>query len=99
MPPIPWRISVQDHPGSTLDELINEPSWDAGHQHRIGYKNNQDRLPGLTHAYDESSEEDDETETAVDHFHDLEDSAKGGDLTNFRDLVNDQTVFVFSRMM
>jgi len=97
MPPIPWRVSVQDHPGSSLADLRNEPDWDVGHQHRIGYKNNQDRVPGLTHAYDESSEEDDET--AVDHFEDLKDGAQDGNLTNFRDLVKNQTVSVFWRMI
>jgi len=89
MPAIPWRISVHDHPGSSSSELKDEPEWGVGHQHRVGYKNKQDRRPGLTHAQDESDEDD---ETAQEHFQDLKDDAKDGKLTNFRNLVSQQKV-------
>jgi len=92
MPAIPWRISVQDHPGSSFADLKNEPEWGVGHQHRVGYKNKQDRRPGLTHSQDESY--DDEDETAQEHFQDLKNDAKKGTLTNFRDLVSQQEVSV-----
>ena len=49
MPPLPYDVRVKQHPGSTAEEIEDEPDWGNGHQHRIGYKNNQDRKPGLTH--------------------------------------------------
>ena len=49
MAPMPYSVRVQQHPGSTAQDIENEPEWGEGHQHRIGYKNRQDRWPGLTH--------------------------------------------------
>ena len=89
MPPIPWRIKVGNHPGSTVEELKNEPGWGAGHQHRVGYKNRQDRLPGLTHRDDELSDEDLE---AIKRFRKLRQDENKGKLVNFRDLVEGQEV-------
>jgi nitrate reductase (NAD(P)H) len=54
---IPWHVRVTDHPGSSREEIEAEPDWGKGHEHHIGYKNFQDRLPGLTHASDEHYEE------------------------------------------
>lgn len=53
MPPIPWTVKVHHHPGSSAHDIAKEPDWNAGHEHRIGFKNSQDRVPGITHEYDE----------------------------------------------
>ncbi|ENH65123.1 Nitrate reductase [NADH] 1 [Fusarium oxysporum f. sp. cubense race 1] len=53
----PWVVKVQAHPGSTAEEIRNEPDWVSGHQHRIGFRDRNNRLPGLTHKDDEYREE------------------------------------------
>lgn len=57
MPPIPQRINVTRHPGSSEKEVSDEPDWNTGHQHRVGYKNRRDRIPGKTHRGAERAEE------------------------------------------
>lgn len=89
MPPVPWKVTVHDHPGSSWDDVLNEPEWGTGHNHRIGYKNNQDRVAGITHARDELSKEDEE---AYEEYQELRDEAKKGDLLNFRDIVKGEKV-------
>ncbi|EAT90548.1 nitrate reductase [Parastagonospora nodorum] len=88
MPPIPWRVQTTSHPGSTRDEIEQEPDWNAEHrhEHRIGYKNRYDRLPGVTHERDEHTQIDD-VEQAREGYEKLIKEAKHGDLINFRDIV------------
>jgi hypothetical protein len=51
MASIPYHVRVQGHPGSTADEIANEPDWEVlSGEHRVGYRNRQDRWPGLTNA-------------------------------------------------
>ncbi|KAE9968988.1 hypothetical protein EG328_007142 [Venturia inaequalis] len=90
MPPVPWKVTVHEHPGSSWDDVLNEPEWGTGHNHRIGYKNNQDRVAGITHARDELSKEDEE---AYEEYQELRDEAKKGDLLNFRDIVKGEKDF------
>ena len=52
----PWNVNVTSHPGSTAEDIGHEPDWSDGHQHPIGFKNRQDRVPGLTHAADDDEE-------------------------------------------
>lgn len=81
MPGIPYRVQVRDHPGSSRKDIDNEPSWGEGHQHRVGFKNRFDRLPGLTGQHDEDEEE------AIQEFKELQEEQKRGDLINFRDVM------------
>jgi nitrate reductase (NAD(P)H) len=92
MPPIPWRVDITDHPGSTRDEIEQEPDWQAGHQHehRIGYKNRYDRRPGVTHEQDEHTEADELAEEARGRYEELVREANKGDLVNFRDIVQNE---------
>ncbi|KOS23414.1 Nitrate reductase 1 [Escovopsis weberi] len=83
----PWRVKVRDHPGSTAEEIANEPKWSSDHQHRIGYKNRHQRVPGITHEDDEYREE---VERAKEEFERLKDEAKAGVLINFRDAIQHQ---------
>ena len=51
MAPIPYNVRVQWHPGSTAEDIQNEPDWETHTgEHRVGYRNRQDRRSGLTHA-------------------------------------------------
>lgn len=88
-PDIPWNVKVQDHPGSTANEIANEPDWGAGHSHRIGFKNKQGRMPGITHQNDEY---DTVIEEARGKIQRMREEAKEGKLINFRDVIQNQTV-------
>jgi nitrate reductase (NAD(P)H) len=95
MPPIPHRIRVRNHPGSSLQDIKNEPDWGSGHEHRVGFRNTQNRVPGLTHSGDEREEDSDpledvEAEQAAEKYVKFRDEAADGKLVNFRDLINAQ---------
>jgi len=95
MPPIPHRIKVRHHPGSSLQDIKNEPEWGSGHEHRVGFRNTQNRVPGLTHSGDEREEDSDPredvgAEQAANKYLKFRDEAAGGKLVNFRDLINAQ---------
>ncbi|KAK5405206.1 hypothetical protein LTR06_008901 [Exophiala xenobiotica] len=68
------------------------------HQHRIGFRNRQERVASFTHDSDlpdpDEQEEDEKfTEDAMRKYQDLRQRAKKGDLINFQDLIKDQTDF------
>jgi nitrate reductase (NAD(P)H) len=85
MPPVPWRVRTTNHPGSSLDEIEQEPNWETEHQHehRVGYKNRYNRQPGVTHEHDEQ----DDTETARAGYDEIARREEEGDLVNFRDII------------
>merc|ERR1711939_1110686 len=96
--PAPRRTKVHDHPGSSAQEVADEPDWGAGHQHRIGFRNRQERVAGFTHDSDlpdpDEQEEDEKfTEDAMRQYQDLRQRAKKGDLVNFQELMKNQTDF------
>lgn len=90
MPPVPWHVRVKQHPGSTTEEIEDEPEWGSGHQHRVGYKNRDDRWPGLTHL---GEEEEEDVEEAVEEYKELAQKEKKGDLVNFRDVITHEKVW------
>jgi len=95
MPPIPHRVTVSYHPGSTLEEIQKEPEWGRGHEHRVGFINGQNRVPGLTHSGDEREDDSDpsediEAEIAAEKYHEFWDEAEEGKLVSFRDIINAQ---------
>lgn len=95
MPPIPHRVNVRSHPGSSAQDIENEPDWGHGHEHRVGFVNGQNRVPGLTHSGDERSEDSDpndevETAEALEKYREFRQDAKEGKLVNFRDIINAQ---------
>lgn len=89
MPQRSWHVTKRDHQGSTRDEILNEPEWNGGGQHRIGYRNNAGRIPGITHPCDELSLEDEE---AWKEVQELRQKIEKGALVNFRDLIEHQKV-------
>ncbi|KAL5609456.1 hypothetical protein FOVSG1_004137 [Fusarium oxysporum f. sp. vasinfectum] len=86
----PWVVKVQAHPGSTAEEIRNEPDWVSGHQHRIGFRDRNNRLPGLTHKDDEYREE---VAREKQKYLAFQKRAKSGELINFRDLIENQKDF------
>ncbi|PGH28123.1 hypothetical protein AJ80_00013 [Polytolypa hystricis UAMH7299] len=94
---IPWRVKVTQHPGSTQEEIENEPNWERGPAHRIGFKNSFGRVPGVTHPSDEWTEEDERIRKAWERFASLGRRAEKGDLLNFRDIITNQESFHLRR--
>lgn len=92
MPLVANKVSVRQHPGSSQHDIDNEPEWGAGHQHRVGYRNRQDRRPGITHAGDEREDDAAFRKRALQELQQLHDEIDHGKLINFRDAVTQQEV-------
>ncbi|KAH6687912.1 nitrate reductase [Plectosphaerella plurivora] len=72
-----YVVRKRDHPGSSHQEIRDEPSWGAGHNHHVGFKNRDNRLPGYT-------------EEARGRARALHEREARGELVNFRDVVKGQ---------
>lgn len=94
---MPWNVHVASHPGSTEDEISNEPDWTQSHQHQVGVLNLQGRYPGLTHNETDSDEfhsrKDDFDREAEKELKTLQEKKKKGELLNFRDLIQSEPDF------
>ncbi|KAF5975954.1 nitrate reductase (NADH) [Fusarium coicis] len=86
----PWVVKVQAHPGSTAKEIRDEPDWVSGHQHRVGFRDRNNRLPGLAHKDDGYREE---VAREKQKYLSFRKRAKSGELINFRDLIENQKDF------
>lgn len=84
-----WKVTVQDHPGSSWDDILNEPDWNVGHNHRVGYTNRDNRIAGFSSKYDEYEKE---LERTQEDDENVKERKKQGDLVNFRDVVKNQKV-------
>lgn len=87
-----WRVQVQEHPGSGAHDITNEPDWESGHNHRIGFNNRDHRRPGITSERDEYYHE---IEEALRDQQYLADRVSAGKLINFRDVVQRQKVVCY----
>lgn len=100
---MPWDALkpaiVSGHPGSSEQEIEEEPNWSRGHDHRIGYLNRQGRLAGLTHDGDydpyETEEDREFRREALRKHRDLREKSQQGQLVNFQDVMKGQTVSHF----
>ena len=92
MTPTPHCIRIQQHPGSSQEDIENKPDWGAGHQHRIGYCNWQDHIPGLTHQGNEKDEDGDCERKALKEIDQLHNRIQKGNLINFQDAISQQKV-------
>lgn len=104
MPQIPWQVRVRDHPGSSKEDMQAEPDWSKNlSEHRIGFRNRQDRRPGFTHADDEQEDDTPDLSRSSSSESDLGYDAEAkqkyeellseehqGQLVNFRDVVEHQ---------
>lgn len=92
--PAPKQARVTRHPGSTKQEIADEPEWNGNHQHRIGFINRQNRVAGITHDGDQHYEDEEEQEfvkNAMKKYRELKRESKEGKLLNFQDVMNAQT--------
>ena len=85
----PWVVRLTAHPGSSAEDIANEPNWGAGHQHRIGFRNRNNRVPGLTHDPEAYGHE---IEGARQEQEQLRADVRAGKLVNFRDVIQHQEV-------
>ncbi|KAM0205836.1 hypothetical protein ACHAQI_008843 [Fusarium lateritium] len=70
--------------------IRNEPGWAAGHQHRVGFRDRNNRLPGITHKDDEHRED---VVREKQNYLAFQRKTKSGELVNFRDLIEKQEDF------
>jgi nitrate reductase (NAD(P)H) len=89
---IPWTVRTRYHPGSSSQEINSEPDWKSAqlHEHRVGFRDRYNRLPGLTHDGDEAREEDAFDNNARAKHEALKQRAERGELINFRDIVRNE---------
>lgn len=91
-----WTTKVRPHPGSSAEEIENEPDWGEGHQHRVGYRNSSYRVPGLTH--DQEPHDDGEYQAEIAAARkaraELQRDVSTGKLLNFRDMIDLQKVTI-----
>ena len=89
-----WTTTVHPHPGSSAQEIENEPDWGGGHQHRTGYRNRNFRVPGLTH--DQGPHDDVGYQREIDkarrELKEVNREYYSGKLLNFRDILQHQEV-------
>ncbi|OLN97767.1 Nitrate reductase [NADH] protein-like protein [Colletotrichum chlorophyti] len=74
-------ISKTDHPGSTRREIENEPNWGSGHNHRVGFKNKDNRVPGYI----------EQAKGKLSAYHAR---VEGGDLVSFEDKNHRQQIAI-----
>lgn len=98
MPPPPRaKAVVTAHPGSLAREIETEPNWQGRHSdHRVGYRNSDHRIAGITSdsdPHDVQNEEHEEfVEDAMSRHRELREREKRGELVNFQDVMEAQTV-------
>ncbi|KAL2260218.1 hypothetical protein VTK26DRAFT_5856 [Humicola hyalothermophila] len=85
---VPWVINVTDHPGSSEQEVRDEPDWIKLRTHSIGFKDREGRKPGIAHPDRERQEEIEEARRLREELSQREST---GDLVNFRDVIRYQT--------
>ncbi|OAX79705.1 hypothetical protein ACJ72_05973 [Emergomyces africanus] len=82
------------HPGSSKKEIEEEPDWQTAGLHRIGLRNGENYIPGLTHRGDEWLKQELEYEEhAINVEDELKRSLERGDLITVRDVMTKQEDF------
>lgn len=84
----------RSHGGSSKDDIQNEPEWVKTHNHRIGFRDRNDRHPGHTHIGDEwnTEQEREFLVQAKKETDKLNTELEERDLINIRDFMTKQEV-------
>jgi hypothetical protein len=79
------RVHAMKHPGSSPQDIEEEPDWDGAHDHRIGYCNKDQRYPEFTHDCDQRGDEEDKkfAEEAMRKYRDLREREQRGEPGQF----------------
>lgn len=86
----------RSHGGSSKDDIQNETDWAKTHNHRIGFRDRNDRHPGYTHIGDEWNTEQERQflVQAKNQANELKAELEGDDLTNVRDFMTKHEVCI-----
>lgn len=88
-----WKVSVRQHPGSSQEDIKNEPNWGSQkHEHYIGFKNAQRRKPGLTSEDENWNAKVEEAQEAQRKFNTAKKDQQEGRLINFQDALRSDKV-------
>ncbi|KAH7118490.1 Oxidoreductase, molybdopterin-binding domain-containing protein, partial [Dactylonectria macrodidyma] len=82
-----WVARARKHPGSTLEDIQDEPEWSWGHNHRVGFRNRHNRFPGQTTSSKPPGHDDEVVGEARRRFGHLEEKMSKEGRVNFRDIV------------
>lgn len=84
----------RNHAGSSKEEIQNEPDWVQTHNHRIGFRDQNDRHPGFTHVGDECHTEQQRQflEQAKREAEELSREITNKELINIREFMEKQEV-------
>ncbi|KAJ4291265.1 hypothetical protein N0V88_006267 [Collariella sp. IMI 366227] len=89
-PHTPLNVDTCDHPGSTEQEIKDEPDWAQLQGHAIGVKTPDGQRPGISYSDNSHEAELAEARRLRDELHRM---VTKGDLVNFRDLIQGQHDF------
>ena len=87
MPVTPLYTKPKHHPGSSEQEILDEPDWTKAHSHRIGFRDRENRYPGFTHHGDEWKREIEFEEGAKHSEDELQAKIRKGELVAVRDFM------------
>lgn len=85
-----YSTRPKGQPGSSEEDILNEPDWTKVHSHRVGFRDRDDRFPGLTHHGDEWKYE--LEKEAEEKEEELREKVVRGELLTVRDLMTMQEV-------
>lgn len=82
------------HRASSESDILNEPDWAQTHNHRIGFRDRNDRRPGITHHGEEwtSEQEREFLAQARKEAKELGEKLGEHDLLNVREFMTKQEV-------
>ena len=96
MPRIPHRTAPTYHPGSSVEDINQEPEWGEVPGHRVGFRDEQGRFSGLTHQPADFPLDEEFLKHAQEEYDRLKERAAKGELLTVVDFMKMQTVGISS---
>lgn len=88
----PHRTAPTYHPGSSKADIENEPDWGKVPHHRVGFRDKNGRVAGVSHPQDDLDNEKEFLEHARQLADQLRQKQERGDLLSVVDFMRDQEV-------
>ena len=92
MPRVPHRTAPTYHPGSSEQDIVEEPEWGLVPGHRVGFRDEHGRYSGLTHQPNEFKVDEEFRKHAQEEYDRLREKAAKGELLTVVDFMKMQTV-------
>lgn len=92
MASVPHLTWTRGHPGSSKEEILEEPEWQTARGNRIGFRDRENRAAGLTNIGDETKEDREFWEQARKKAEELKAELGQGKLLTVRDFMTKQEV-------